>query len=89
MISVKWSTGSDALAIPACMINRHHVQSTRTSKRILEEHGIDLKFLHWKLWNGFLEEQGIDKKVFTQLEYEELLREKGLTEKPFSKRKNR
>ncbi len=89
MESVKWSTGSDALAVPACMINGHHVQSTRTSKRILELNGIDIKYLHWKLWNEFIEEQGDSIRVFTQSEFEGYLRERGFTEPAYSRRKNR
>ncbi len=90
MVSVKWSSGSDALAVPACMINGHHVQSTRTSRRILELNGIDIPALHQKLWIGFLKENAIPFRAdITQSEFEHLCYEAGLVDEPYSRRKNR
>jgi len=53
MISAKRAEGSDALAVPACIVNGHHVQSTRTSREILEHAGIDIHKLHRNLWFDF------------------------------------
>lgn len=90
MISVKWSSGSDALAVNACMINQHHVQSTRTSKRILEENGIDIPALHQKLWNGFLAENAnCFYQIITQEDFERVCEELGFVELPYTRRKNR
>jgi hypothetical protein len=71
------------------MINGHHVQSTRTSKRILELNGIDIPALHRKLWKGFLEENAIYAEILTQQDFESLCMEAGFSEVAFTRRKNR
>jgi hypothetical protein len=57
MKSTKFADGSDALAVPACL--DHHVQSTRTSREILERAGIDIESLHRWLWSEFAERQNL------------------------------
>ena len=52
MVSKKLATGSDVLAVPACMPT-HHVQSTRSSREILERYGINVPELQIKTWMGF------------------------------------
>lgn len=64
MKSTKFADGSDALAVPACIVNKHHVSSTRTSRKILERTGIDIGELHAKLWNGFLAENGFPNSIY-------------------------
>lgn len=85
LISKKWATGSDALAVPACIINGHHVQSTKTSVEILEKAGVDLQKLHRTLWFDFLKENSIPREIavivktanfeFAQNAFEDLCRE--------------
>lgn len=90
MRSVKFADGSDALAVPACMPD-HHVQSTKTSREILERAGIDIQKLHEKLWNGFLRENHIEWQgvvVITQRVFEEALRVHGMVQPPHTTRKN-
>ena len=87
MISVKRAEGSDALAVNACMPD-HHVQSTRTSREILEYAGIDIEKQHEKLWCGFL--QTLDRMLYgipSQEEFEFICGEYGLREKAPAKRK--
>lgn len=88
MKSVKFADGSDALAVPACMPD-HHVQSTKTSREILEKAGVSLDKLHRELWNGFLESQGIIRFVHAQEQFESVCEKFGLREQAPSKRKNR
>ena len=88
MKSIKYADGSDALAVPACM-PEHHVQSTKTSREILERAGINIEELHVELWNGFMREQGIIRCVKTQEEFESVCGTFGLMEKAPTKRKNR
>lgn len=87
MISTKRAEGSDALAVPAC-IPEHHVQSTRTSREILERAGINIEELHRKLWSGFMREQKICSVVLTQEAFEELCERHGLrTPAPTTRKK--
>lgn len=98
MKSVKFADGSDALAVPACIVNGHHVSSTRTSRKILERAGIDIAALHRRLWGGFGRQNGLwgdfrvecDIFLIAQHDFEELLAAKGLgSYGDGSKRKNR
>lgn len=90
MLSVKYADGSDALAVPACMIGGHHVQSTRTSREILAKAGIDLAALHEWLWRGFLKEENIPApEILTQEIFEEILKREGLSQVAKTTRKNR
>ena len=88
MISKKRADGSDALAVNACMPD-HHVQSTKTSREILEKAGIGLARLHIKLWNGFVSQKvGSDYEWFdSQEEFENWCRFWNYIVPPPTKRK--
>ena len=88
MISVKWAAGSDALAIPQCML--HHLQSTKSTKESAEKNEVDIPKVHQKLWNGFLQENAnCFYQIITQEDFERVCGELGFVELPYSRRKNR
>src|ERR1700733_4145978 len=62
MKSTKYKDGSDVLAVPAC-IPKHHVQSTKTSREILEAANVELEFLHRNLWFMFCKQHKIVMNV--------------------------
>ncbi len=86
MVSKKRADGSDALAVNACMPD-HHVASTRTSREILEQAGINLRELHIKLWNGFMHDQEIAASIKTQGAFELVCAFAGLRTPAPTKRK--
>lgn len=87
LISIKWATGSDALAVPQCL--EHHPQSSGQAAVLLSTHGVDVEVLHRKLWKSFLSNYDIDFPVLTQEHFEQVCGELCLVEKSFSRRKNR
>ncbi len=87
LVSVKWADGSDATAVPQCLL--HHPQSTGQAELLLIIHGVDVEELHRRLWKGFLAEHGMHCDVLTQEHFECLCREAGFVKEAFTRRKNR
>ncbi len=87
MISKKFGAGSDSLAVNACIFT-HHVQSTRTSREILERAGIDIEKLHCDLWREYLLTKGVRVQDITQQEFERIVTGLGLSHGPKTTRAN-
>ena len=85
MKSIKFADGSDALALPACM-PLHHIQSTRSSRELLEKAGIDIEQAQRDCWYLFCKEKKLlpNVNIFirefseAQQQFEELLIENKL-----------